>query len=133
MQTTVAVGAGGGVVRSDDHGETWTLADSGVDVDLRGVAFFDEQIVVAVGDEVVLRSDDAGQSWTRITVPAGLRAVVAMSAAVGYPPCRRARDEGGRPQRAAACAPCMSLARSRRSRRSSRCTVIARRVPELGL
>lgn len=84
MLTTVAVGAGGVVVRSDDQGETWTLADSGVDVDLRGVAFFDEQIVVAVGDGVVLRSDDAGQSWTRTTVPAGLRAVVAMSESLAY-------------------------------------------------
>lgn len=56
--------------------------------------------LLAVGDAgLALRSDDAGQSWRRIDVgtQADLRA-----AAVGYPLCRRARDEGGRPQRTVA-------------------------------
>ncbi len=74
----VAVGAGGVAVRSEDDGETWTLVDTGVTVDLRAISFYDDDTALAVGDAVILRSSDAGQTWTPIELSAvGLRAVVA--------------------------------------------------------
>lgn len=61
----IAVGDRGVIVRSDDHGASWTQAASvPVQALLTGACFFDARHGVAVGhDEVILVTDDGGDDW----------------------------------------------------------------------
>jgi photosystem II stability/assembly factor-like uncharacterized protein len=63
----VAVGERGHVLLSDNHGQTWTQAESvPTQALLTGVCFSNAQQGVAVGhDEVIVITHDAGQTWTR--------------------------------------------------------------------
>jgi photosystem II stability/assembly factor-like uncharacterized protein len=62
----IAVGERGHVLLSDDHGSTWTQADSVPTKELlTGVCFSNPRQGVAVGhDEVILTTRDAGRTWT---------------------------------------------------------------------
>jgi photosystem II stability/assembly factor-like uncharacterized protein len=62
----VAVGERGHVLLSDDHGSTWTQADSvPTRALLTGVCFRNPRQGVAVGhDEVILTTQNAGHTWT---------------------------------------------------------------------
>jgi photosystem II stability/assembly factor-like uncharacterized protein len=64
-QRLVAVGERGHVLLSDDHGATWTQADSvPTRALLTGVCFSNARQGVAVGhDEVILTTQDAGRTW----------------------------------------------------------------------
>jgi photosystem II stability/assembly factor-like uncharacterized protein len=66
-QRLVAVGERGHVLLSDDHGQTWTQAESvPTQALLTGVCFSNARQGVAVGhDEVILITRDAGHTWTR--------------------------------------------------------------------
>ncbi|MEZ4451607.1 MAG: hypothetical protein R3B09_19200 [Nannocystaceae bacterium] len=73
----VIVGAGGVLLRTDDHGARWSSVASPTARDLHGVSGFFGRFV-AVGDGVVLRSDD-GAAWEAVPGPfegLRLRAVV---------------------------------------------------------
>src|SRR3990172_5471750 len=62
-----AVGELGGILVTADAGVTWTVAESGTDRSLRGVAFADATSGVSVGAcGTLLRTADAGRSWTAI-------------------------------------------------------------------
>ena len=71
--TGIAVGDHGVVVRTEDGGETWQVAESRVDCRLDDVLWINSQFVVAVGggyDRItgisrgaILRSNDAGRTW----------------------------------------------------------------------
>ncbi len=81
-----AVGELGGILVTADAGVTWTVAESGTEHTLRGVAFADATSGVAVGaGGTVLRTADAGRSWTAISTgsAAELRAVAFGGPAVG--------------------------------------------------
>lgn len=74
----VAVGELGAILVTGDAGVTWTVAESGTDRSLRGVAFADATNGVAVGaGGTLLRTADGGHSWTAIRIgsTAELRAV----------------------------------------------------------
>jgi len=61
-----AVGVSGTIVASTDHGVTWSVQQSGVDVTLWKVAFVDEQHGWVVGDAgTVLSTGDGGSTWTQ--------------------------------------------------------------------
>lgn len=67
-----AVGAGGRVLSTTDGGAKWTIRGSGTNVDLRDVAFVDNQYGWAVGDAGiygntgwVFRTTDGGATWAR--------------------------------------------------------------------
>jgi photosystem II stability/assembly factor-like uncharacterized protein len=64
-QRLVAVGERGHVLLSDDHGATWTQAETVPTRELlTGVCFSNAQQGVAVGhDEVILTTHDAGRTW----------------------------------------------------------------------
>jgi len=73
-----AVGELGAILVTSDAGVTWTVAKSGTDRALRGVAFADATNGVAVGaGGTVLRTADGGHAWTAIHISsaAELRAV----------------------------------------------------------
>jgi hypothetical protein len=81
---TYAVGDGGTILRSDDHGESWTALSSGVSDDLLAIAdaqLEDGRFLVAIAAEQVLYSTDEGETWIAAAPPAagwgGLRAVFA--------------------------------------------------------
>src|SRR4051812_45060652 len=62
----VAVGDHGHVLRSVDHGRTWTQSIAPTRALLTGVSFPDAQHGWAVGhDGVILATADAGVTWTR--------------------------------------------------------------------
>jgi len=65
-QRLVAVGERGHVLLSDDHGATWTQAETVPTRELlTGVCFSNAQQGVVVGhDEVILTTQDAGRTWT---------------------------------------------------------------------
>lgn len=65
-QSFVAVGMRGLIIRSDDHGRTWTQASVPVQSDLLAVQFPTDQQGWAVGhDGVVLHSEDGGRTWAK--------------------------------------------------------------------
>lgn len=69
-KTVWAVDAGGRILRSDDAGAQWTLAqaEQGLPVtySLSDIAFFDAQRGWAVGDRgALLATTDGGKTWTR--------------------------------------------------------------------
>lgn len=60
----IAVGDGGTILKSTDHGATWTPKTSGTLEDLRAVWFVDASIAVAVGKNgTILKSTDIGETW----------------------------------------------------------------------
>lgn len=64
----VAVGAGGLIFRSTDHGDSWVKVPSPVDRQLNGVAFLTDSSVLAVGAlGTLLRSEDKGKTWSYIS------------------------------------------------------------------
>jgi len=68
----LACGDKGIVLTTSDHGESWTVVDTGVRASLRAVAAFDDRVAVAGGDEgALLRTDDRGRTWHRVDFPAG--------------------------------------------------------------
>jgi len=87
--TVLFVGQYGGVLRSTDGGNRWTLPYSGTYYDLLGVGFFRDGIAVAIGlGGTVLRSVDAGATWERVAVIdsgyLGYRSMSLLPSGVGY-------------------------------------------------
>jgi len=79
---TLAVGDGGTILRSEDHGENWSAIDSGTKEDLFAVAWArdTENLVLAVGDGgTILVSNDGGKKWqaTECPIYCALASVVA--------------------------------------------------------
>ena len=65
VNTIIAVGSGGTIIRSSNGGETWTLITSGTTEYLRGLSFGDADTGWAVGENgVILKTSDGGQTWT---------------------------------------------------------------------
>lgn len=64
-------GSTGKIVRSEDGGLTWNRQATKTDVNLQGIAAWDSQQGVAVGDDsVIIRTADGGQNWTQASLPA---------------------------------------------------------------
>jgi photosystem II stability/assembly factor-like uncharacterized protein len=62
----VIVGERGHVLYSDDNGESWTQADVETRSQLNAVAFINDKLGWAVGeDAVIVHTSDGGNSWTR--------------------------------------------------------------------
>ena len=62
----VIVGERGHVLYSDDNGESWTQADVETRNQLNAVAFVNDKLGWAVGeDAVIVHTTDGGNSWTR--------------------------------------------------------------------
>ena len=64
----VAVGVGGAIQRTGDGGKTWTTVESGTKRNLRGVAFADGKVGIAVAGPAgtgagMIRTDDGGLTW----------------------------------------------------------------------
>jgi photosystem II stability/assembly factor-like uncharacterized protein len=64
----VAVGARGTIQRTVDGGTTWTVVESRTERNLRGVAFADDKVGIAVAGPAgtgagMVRTDDGGQTW----------------------------------------------------------------------
>lgn len=59
----VAVGVGGGIVRTTDNGVTWTEISSPTAVALFGIAY-GNGLLIAVGFDTVIVSDDDGLTWS---------------------------------------------------------------------
>ncbi len=67
-----AVGDGGAVVKSTDHGGSWSAVESGTTQNLKSVWASTEGDIWAVGDDsTILRSTDGGAGWHRLSPPAG--------------------------------------------------------------
>jgi photosystem II stability/assembly factor-like uncharacterized protein len=66
----LAVGLSGAILRSTDHGATWSIPASGTWDDLRFVGLIDETRGWAWGaNSTALMTTDAGRTWSRMTVP----------------------------------------------------------------
>jgi photosystem II stability/assembly factor-like uncharacterized protein len=66
--TGVAVGVGGAVQRTTDGGKTWTNVENATERNLRGVAFADDKVGIAVAGPAgtgpgMIRTDDGGLTW----------------------------------------------------------------------
>jgi len=64
----VAVGVGGVIQRTTDGGKTWSTVESGTKRNLRGVAFADDKVGIAVAGPAgtgagMVRTDDGGLTW----------------------------------------------------------------------
>jgi photosystem II stability/assembly factor-like uncharacterized protein len=64
----IATGIGGAILRTVDGGRTWTAVESGTKRPLRGVAFADDKVGIAVAGPAgagagMIRTDDGGLTW----------------------------------------------------------------------
>ena len=65
--TSVIVGDGGVILKSEDMAKTWRIINSGVSENLNSVDFWDENIGMIVGDNgLTLQTKDGGESWLKI-------------------------------------------------------------------
>jgi photosystem II stability/assembly factor-like uncharacterized protein len=65
-----AAGSDGKLLRSEDHGKSWSLQASPVTVNLQDIAAWDRNAAVAVGnDRTVVVTGDGGKSWRHVEVP----------------------------------------------------------------
>ena len=65
LNTMIAVGDQGSILRTTDGGATWTQISSGTTAGLSGVSFAGANTGVAVGGQgVILRTMDGGATWT---------------------------------------------------------------------
>ena len=71
-QKGFAVGSDGGIWRTDDAGDTWSIVPQGfTDAGLNSVDFYDERNGLIAGSSgTLLRTTDGGENWTPITVNA---------------------------------------------------------------
>src|SRR5690242_13508930 len=65
VDTAVAVGRFGTILRTGDGGVTWRLQSAGTTADLHGVCFTDPQTGTVVGSGgAILRTNDGGLTWS---------------------------------------------------------------------
>src|SRR5207244_1096214 len=87
VNTVVAVGDYGTILRTTDGGATWTRQSSGTTSPLRGVSFTDANTGTAVGDkDTILRTTDGGVTWkaqSSGTTTASFRGVFFSDANIG--------------------------------------------------
>lgn len=63
-------GAGGKIVRSEDGGDSWVRQIADTEVNLQGMAAFDAQSAIAVGNQgVIVVTGDGGATWTKVPGP----------------------------------------------------------------
>ncbi|MBN3581277.1 T9SS type A sorting domain-containing protein [Algoriphagus aestuarii] len=65
--TSVIVGDGGVILKSEDMAKTWRAISSGITENLNSVDFWDENIGMIVGDNgLTLQTKDGGENWLQI-------------------------------------------------------------------
>jgi len=65
-----AAGNHGKIVRSGDHGKTWSQQTTNVAMNLQSIAAWDVSRAVAVGDGgTVIVTADGGKTWTKASIP----------------------------------------------------------------
>jgi glutamine transport system permease protein len=70
-QSAIAVGDDGGIYRY--QGGAWESVSLALDLDMKGVSFYDESSGVIVGSEgIILFSDDGGETWDYREAPEGV-------------------------------------------------------------
>ncbi len=78
--TGYAVGSQGGILKTTDGGRNWRPQGAPSSAQLRGVAFYDDDHGLAVGDDGVLYTNDGGVSWHQGPTGVTLNAVAYRSA-----------------------------------------------------
>ena len=79
VNTMIAVGEMGTVLKTTDGGTIWEVQQSGVTTALNKVAFIEGDVGVAVGDEgTIIRTTNGGRTWTPLSssVTSSLQGVV---------------------------------------------------------
>lgn len=65
-----AAGSHGKIIRSEDGGASWQTQASNVSVHLQGMAAWDKENAVAVGNgSTLVRTSDGGSTWRKATLP----------------------------------------------------------------
>lgn len=81
------VGSNGTVLKTTDGGNTWRQIASGVNVELFGVSFADQNYGWAVGDEgVIIKTTDGGETWAQLIsgVNSALKSVHFINTSYGW-------------------------------------------------
>ncbi len=64
-QLILAVGEEGYIIRSTDQGENWTQIDPSINGDIKGIRFFEEDLLSVFTESEILFSIDLGTSWSQ--------------------------------------------------------------------
>ncbi|MCK9204739.1 MAG: YCF48-related protein [Bacteroidales bacterium] len=70
VNTGIAVGEEGVILKTVDGGENWQLINAGITTTLNAVSYIDENDIIIAGNSgTILKSTDGGQTWAQKNVP----------------------------------------------------------------
>lgn len=82
-----AAGSHGKIIRSEDAGASWRAQASNVNVHLKGLAAWDEEKAIAVGNKyTIVRTVDGGNTWEKVALPDNMRDVKLLKTRTGARP-----------------------------------------------